>query len=134
MKNFRMLVAVAMIGSAALTVSSCGKYEDGPGISLRTKKARLTGEWDVKEYVDGSTGATTADNSTSTTLIDKDGTLTVKDGATSISGTWTFAADKERLSVTLFSSTSESIITRLTNKELWMKDPSSGDITKAEKL
>jgi hypothetical protein len=134
MKNFRMLVAVAMIGSAALTVSSCGKYEDGPGISLRTKKARLTGEWDVKEYVDGSTGATTADNSTSTTLIDKDGTLTVKDGATSISGTWTFAADKERLSVTLFSSTSESIITRLTNKALWMKDPSSGDITKAEKL
>lgn len=138
MKNFRMLVAVAMIGSAALTVSSCGKYEDGPGISLRTKKARLTGEWDVKEYVDGSTGATTADNSTATTTIDKDGTYTYKDGSTSISGTWIFASDKERLSVTFtsgsFSSTSESIITRLTNKELWLKDPDTGDVTKAEKL
>ena len=26
---------------------SCSKYEDGPGISLRTKKARLTGTWEI---------------------------------------------------------------------------------------
>jgi hypothetical protein len=28
-------------------LSGCGKYEDGPGISLRTKNGRLEGEWKV---------------------------------------------------------------------------------------
>lgn len=28
---------------------SCGKYEEGPSFTLRTKTARLTGEWEMKE-------------------------------------------------------------------------------------
>ncbi len=49
--EFRILVA--SLGVAALTLQGCGKYEDGPAISLRTKNSRLTGEW---KLVDDNNG------------------------------------------------------------------------------
>ena len=37
-----------------LQLASCGKYEEGPGFSLRSKTARLAGEWTIeKATVDG---------------------------------------------------------------------------------
>ncbi len=134
----KALLATTAIVSL-LAVSSCGKYEEGPGVSLLTKKARLTGVWDVKEYVSGST--TVTDNSDDTFEIVKDGTYKYTSGSTSTEGTWEFSSDKEKLkttfSYTIFgtttTTTSETTIIRLTNKELWTKD-SDGDITKAEKI
>lgn len=134
----KALIATTAIVSL-LAVSSCGKYEEGPGVSLLTKKARLTGVWDVKEYISGNT--TTTDNSDDTFEVLKDGTYKVTSGSTSTEGTWEFTSDKEKIktsfSYTVFGSTttitSESTIIRLTNKELWMKDE-DGDITKAEKI
>ena len=38
---------VAALGVAALTLQGCGKYEDGPAFSLKTKNNRLTGEWSL---------------------------------------------------------------------------------------
>ncbi len=42
--NILMLIFV-------FTVISCSKYEDGPLISLRSKKDRLFGKWDVVEFM-----------------------------------------------------------------------------------
>jgi hypothetical protein len=42
-KNYFLLALLAI----AITFGSCGKYEDGPNISLRTKKARVAGNWKV---------------------------------------------------------------------------------------
>lgn len=133
----KALLATTAIVSL-LAVSSCGKYEEGPGVSLLTKKARLTGVWDVKEYVSGNT--TTTDNSDDTFEFVKDGSFIIKSGSTSTEGTWEFTSDKEKLKTsfsytigsTTFTSVDESTIIRLTNTELWTKD-SDGDITKAEK-
>jgi hypothetical protein len=132
-----LLATTAII--SLLAVSSCGKYEEGPGVSLLTKKARLTGVWDVKEYVSGST--TVTDNSDDTFEIIKDGTYKYTSGSTSTEGTWEFTGDKEKLkttySYTVFGTTyteaNEVTIIRLTNTELWTKD-ADGDITKAEKI
>ena len=133
----KALLATTAIVSL-LAVSSCGKYEEGPGVSLLTKKARLTGVWDVKEYISGNT--TTTDNSDDTFEFVKDGSFIIKSGSTSTEGTWEFTSDKEKLKTafsytigsTTYTSTDESTIIRLTNTELWTKD-SDGDITKAEK-
>lgn len=38
-----------------VVIFSCKKYEEGPAFSLKTIPARITGEWDVEEYlVDGA--------------------------------------------------------------------------------
>ena len=47
MNSLNKIVAAAVIGSGILGLESCKKYEDGPAFSLRSKKARLTGEWQV---------------------------------------------------------------------------------------
>ena len=135
MKKFNLAIATLLIAGAGLTVSSCGKYDDGPGFSLLTKKMRLTGQWDPKEYVD-SNGNTTSDNSSDYFEVKKDGTYTVTSGSLSINGTWEFTSNKEKIKTTYtsgnVSSSDEQTIDRLTNKELWLKD-SDGSITKCEK-
>jgi hypothetical protein len=131
-------IGFASLGMIAL-LSACGKYEEGPGFTLLTKKARLTGEWDVKEYVTAE-GTTIADNDDDTFEFVKDGKLIIREGSTSTEGTWEFVSDKEKIrtsySYTILgitqTYTSEVTIIRLTNKELWTKD-SDGDITKSEK-
>jgi hypothetical protein len=133
MKALKFTLATALIGGMMM-VASCGKYEEGPGFSLRTKKARLAGEWDFVEYVDGD-GTVTADNDDDYVTFEKDGTYKYTDGNTSINGTWEFVDDKEKIRVTYTSGnlsvSNDAIIVRLTNKELWMKD-SDGDMTKLE--
>lgn len=138
MKKSIKTVAFAAVAITALSLSSCGKYEEGPGFTVLTKKARLAGEWDIKEYVDGDNGSVTTDSNSETFIIDKDGTYTLKSGNVSYSGTWTFTSNKERIQSTIsyfgIATINEYIILRLTNKELWWKDPNSGDIIKSEKI
>jgi hypothetical protein len=133
MKALKFTVATAIIGGMMM-VASCGKYEEGPGFSLRTKKARLAGEWDYVEYVDAD-GTVTADNDDDYVTFDKDGTYKYTSGSTSINGTWEFVNDKEKIRVTFTSGNTsisdDATILRLTNKELWMKDD-NGDIAKLE--
>ena len=46
--NSKLLLVTA--ATSLLGFTNCGKYEDGPSISLMSKTGRLTGEWEVKEY------------------------------------------------------------------------------------
>ncbi len=127
-------IGFASLGMIAL-LSACGKYEEGPGFTVLTKKARLTGIWDAQEYV-SSTGSTSTDNDDATIEFTKSGTCLVNSNDPnfpfSISGTWEFVSDKEKVKLTFAGSSDEFTIMRLTNSELWAKD-SDGDITKYEK-
>lgn len=106
--------------------TSC-KYEDGPNISLRSKKARLTGEWEVK-YI-GGTGMSGNDNEY-TLEFDKDGDLEVNvtysyygsSYTYSQKGEWEWEDGKKSLEITLDGDKQEWEITRLTNKEFEFED------------
>lgn len=60
------------IGSMALAIvlvalTSCSKYEEGPGISLRTKKQRVVAEWKATDFtINGQNGL----NSSTTGVLD----------------------------------------------------------------
>jgi len=45
----KKLIILLIIG--LYVFSSCGKYEEGPIISFRTKKARLSGTWTIDETI-----------------------------------------------------------------------------------
>ena len=47
LKLTTLLLALALIFGS----TSC-KYEDGPGISLRSKTARVAGEWEVNKTIE----------------------------------------------------------------------------------
>lgn len=58
-----VLLMFSVIVSLMFILPSCGKYEEGPGISLRTKKQRLVGKWIADKYVTDE-GSANADDPT----------------------------------------------------------------------
>lgn len=128
------------IAVSAMILSSCGKYEEGPAFSLRTKTARITGEWQVEKVFENGnelTGEETEYYDAMTVKLDKDGTglMTVNlsfegmDFSFSEQLEWQFSDDKTELEVRtkdseedMWSEWTSSTILRLTNDELWVED------------
>ena len=135
MKNSKKLAYASLAGVAALTVNSCGKYEDGPKLSLLSKKTRVAGDWDVKSVGSQVLGADYG----LTMTFDKDGSLkytyTYGSSSYSYAGSWDFSSDKENLVISIDGGIDTLEIKRLTNKEMWLDDDYSavdGDIWKLE--
>jgi hypothetical protein len=121
MKNlFKMFVAIVAI--SALTLTSCSKYEEGPGFTVRTAKARVSGDWKVTNFT--VNGTAYSSGITVTMTIEKSGsytaTYTTSLGATTETGTWAFNDDKTTISFT--ASTAGSVADTYTIVELKSKE------------
>lgn len=116
----------------SLTLTSCTKYDEGKGISLRSRQARLCQTWKPTKYVDASGVEVAAGANDGTLTLDKDGTVSSVNGSTTITGTWAWANDKDGItfSYTILGTTiTETVsIVILTMKEFGIKD-SDGDKT-----
>jgi hypothetical protein len=122
--------------------SSCGKYEEGPAISLKSKEARVAGTYQIVDvYKNGE-----QNNDTELilglmalveTTFEKDGTGEMSSNYT-IDGTeysstqdleWMFSEDETKLLVrtkddgeTTWGDWEESTIIRLTDTEIWTQE------------
>ncbi len=88
-------IIIAIIGIAVMlpALQSCKKGENDPAISLKSRTARLSGEWTVsKASIISTSGGVT----TTTTYNGSTVTITYSDGSTGSTGTftWTFSIDK----------------------------------------
>jgi hypothetical protein len=123
------LFSTALLLAVGSFTSSCDKYAGGPGISLRSKKARLTGDWklnkitinDVQESFAGSQSISIKTDDTYTwnsTYV-----FFGQNSSTSGSGTWKFNDDKTKLIKTETGSTESDTIEiyKLTSKEIQFK-------------
>lgn len=131
MKNFKLitllLTLVVVVGSV-----SC-KYENGPTLSLRSKKARVAGSWFLYEIItkdeQGKIETETIvfkEDENVTHLYTKDGDYTNTDiygGNTYISNAkWEFSDGKSKIKHNYEDGTSESAeILKLEHKEMWLK-------------
>mgnify|MGYP006103724499 CR=1 FL=1 len=123
--------------ATVIGIAGCSKYEDGPAISLLTKKQRLVGDWEVTKFKSG--GLNMIDNGSEMDLeFDEDGDFEMKVLSTytttdyygnsytttdldTYSGEWEFSSDKEEIEIDFDDNSEydwEIEITRLTNKEL----------------
>jgi len=131
MKKYSLLVASIMM---LVFVASCGKYEEGPAISLRSKKARLVNKWQLeKSYKNGQEQTLTEDDKKSYMEIKDDNTVDlagyVYDQMMIISGTWSEIDNYSKIRLTFSGTVSgipytfeeEYTILRLKNDELWVK-------------
>lgn len=116
--------------AVTFVLGSCSKYEEGPGLSLRTKKARITGEWKVEKNVDENGEESEPGQFDSNAILeltkDNEAFITV-DGDEVGEGTWEFTDSKESvtmdISVLGFPSEPEtSRILKLKNDEMWIAD------------
>ncbi|HTL83366.1 MAG TPA: hypothetical protein VL651_16740 [Bacteroidia bacterium] len=124
MKKF--IIASLLFIGLSFTFTSCGKYVDGPKISLLTKKMRVTGHWTLNKYYDvnGNDITTTAQSGLGSSWelqIEKDGSYK-STGNVGESGTWKLGEDKDDIIFTPSSGTEYSYrILRLKNKEMWLR-------------
>lgn len=128
MKTLRL--TTLLLGLALVFGSTSCKYEEGPALSLRTKKARVAGEWTIEKYID-SDGTEDTDTGDNTYVFEKDGTGNAKFSFT-IGGTtstndvdfkWEFTDSKKKIKIEFDGlDPEEGTILRLTNKEMWIKD------------
>jgi len=117
----------------AAGISSCGKYEEGPGISLLTKKNRITNVWNLaSRTTNGNT--TSLSNTTWTVTINDDDSYNSKATVFGITvlnenGSWKFSNDKlQLLTIPSGSSNTDSWdIVRLTKDELKLRYISNND-------
>lgn len=125
-KNTLFLAATVI---TVLNFQSCSKYEDGPKFSLRTKKARLAGEWEVVRI--GNQTYPQGGYSLEMTF-EKDGDFEFNYSYGTYSygyqGDWEFSSDKEDIEVTFDGQVNTWEILRLTNKEVWFEDESNTEI------
>lgn len=126
-----ILFAAAAILVASVTFTACNKYEEGPGFSLRSKKSRLAGEWELEKAIENGVDVTAAQNASGTVNVEfeKGGAVTYSVGAFAIVGTWEFSDKKEDIYLTFDGDVDTTHISKLTNKELWFKDTDGSDVT-----
>jgi len=121
--NFTLMVAVCTI----IVLSGCKKYEDGPGLSLSSKKSRVAANWEFKKVTYSSVDLT-SEFLDFTWEIKKDGQFNMVSNGNIDHGKWDFALDKEALDFRYDDGAIERYnIKRLTAKDLWMEFIDSGD-------
>lgn len=128
-KLFNPTLTLLLLLCICLTgFNSCKKYPDGPEFSLRTKKARLTGTWQLDKVLVNNADQTTLFllyNPGYTVDIKKDETYTVITNNGSIEeGKWEFTNSKEHVRTTstaTVATVTDHRILKLENKALWLK-------------
>lgn len=117
------------IAIQSLIVSSCSKYEDGPKLSLRTKKSRLVGEWDLLR-IDGQDVSDSVEFEFKKDLkfkmffFKKYGGEIKKKALRR--GDWIWKDDKESIELDVFNGAIlKWRVKRLSNSELWFYDDDS---------
>ncbi len=129
MKNTILKISV-LFSILALTISSC-KYEDGPFISLRSKKERVANVWVIdKAYNNGDDETSNYDQYELDLNKDGDAKLTsnyTSGGFTfsfSTEGNWVFENKKNDIRLDFDDDDADQVyeILRLKEKELWLKE------------
>ena len=119
-------LSLPLLFVAAALFTGCGKYEEGPGLSLMSKKGRLAGTWTVEKATSTSGGISVDVTSAFANMswtYEKDGTYKFTWGALTETGSWEFG-DKKETVITTDSTNDKDTATiyRLKNKEFWTKD------------
>ena len=130
MKKVSLLLTV--IVAVTLMFSNCGKYEEGPAISFRTKTARVANDWVIEKYIVDGEEQDISWFSGYVLTLEKDGTgrYTFKGSSEEIK--WEFDSSKEKLGITdadkSFEDDDYETILKLKNDEMWIKDEDGDEV------
>jgi len=116
--------AVMCAALLCLFLIGCKKYDEGPGLSFRSKSERVANVWKISYAYDiKDTLIVTGDYTGETWEFNKSGGFTERsNGIIDKTGTWNFISNKEKITVNLPGDTTTFTILMLKEKEMWLKD------------
>jgi hypothetical protein len=130
-KTSLVLMSLAVF---AFVFVGCKKYEEGPTISLASKKNRVVNTWVIEKIINNGTDITQAylllfpDFSME---MKKDNTYIITySGSSAETGTWDFDSKKEHIVTTPSGGSSATTyeILMLKSKEIWVKEVDGNDV------
>lgn len=126
------ILKISIFMAVLFIISSCSKYEEGPGLTLLTKTMRITGIWKIDKMLQNGTEVALDDETGSMQMeMLKDGTgeYTFEFNSVSVSTDleWELNDDKTILRTRMKNGETwleweEQEIIRLSNSEFWLKD------------
>lgn len=126
--NTKFFAAIFFAAAAGVTTSGCEKkYEDGPLISLRSKKDRVANTWIVEKAYDENGDDVTNEYERYELRLTKDGDAELRAtyfGATfDTEGTWSFRSNKNNIFLDFENNSADRNyeILRLKNDEFWLQ-------------
>jgi hypothetical protein len=127
MRNYSKFLLIALV--IAIVLPSCKKYEEGPAVSLRSKKARLVYTWQVVQVLKDGVDITTSYQTNRPNLVvefKENGDLTQtytnpNDSTVVATSKWEFNKGKSGVNITAYGVTVLATILKLKNDELWTK-------------
>lgn len=130
---FLIMKNILIVTIIAVFAFSCGKYEEGPGLSLASKTARLVNTWEVEKVIENGIDITTRYNTMYPDLTIKymkNNSILQIENKTELAKAWEWGEDKETVIITweLLEVKSVQInkILRLTSKEYWYSTTLNG--------
>lgn len=121
---------ILFMSISLIIVTSCGKYEEGPAFSLRTKTDRVENNWKIAQAIeDGKDVTADYDQYEMTLTGNNDATLAAiytnfgVDYQFTTNGTWSFLAEKSKISFDYEGTDNDGIYTilKLEEDEMWLK-------------
>ena len=111
---FGLLLTMIIAGA-----SSCKKYEEGPGLSLRSKTKRLTGTWNISKATEQGADVFSSYAKGYQIEFKDDNTFTLTENLNEFSGNWSFIEDKTKIELKISDGTIiKFIIIQLKHKEM----------------
>lgn len=113
----------------ALIFSACGKYDEGPALSLRTKKARAVNVWVFQQLLANGVDITALISADTKYELMDNGKYQMRSGnVIDEEGTWNFGDKKETIETLETGSSTKNVetILRLTNDEFWTTSVEGG--------
>lgn len=138
LKNISFFSLIALFLAAGL--NSCSPYEEGPGLSLRSKAERVANTWRVDYAVEADGDDRTSDYSSYVYILDKEGAISFSFdflGVTITSaGDWELTNDDETLKVdvdteilgVVTNNVTNFTILKLKEDEMWLKEVDGDEI------
>lgn len=121
----KKFVVVNLLIAFALSFTSCGKYEEGPSLSLRTKTARISGTWKAdKVFINSELSSDSITEIEPKIEFTRDDIYRINLDSTWIEGSWKFNEEKTTATGTyaipfVGEFKNNYKILRLTNSEFW---------------
>lgn len=115
----------------AFTLPSCKKYEDGPALSLRSKKERISNTWKIEQAMENGNDVTSSFDQYELQLLNNNranlAAIYTWNNFTfeyETSGTWDLMNNNEDLKLDFEDDDADNTyqILRLTEDELWLRE------------
>lgn len=129
MFNCKVIISISMLG--VFFLSSCKKYDDGPAISLRSKKERISNDWRIDKAFDNGNDVTNSFDQYEVSFS-KEGSANLTahysffgiDYDYTTSGTWDLENKNEKIRVDYETDAADAtyFILRLKEKELRVRE------------